>query len=411
MKSGEQFSYNPKKAKHPLEKPIKNPWQAKEKHLLADSKMQLNTFNERFDSFVMDNFGLDLETKIAALNIARSVVSIKTSRGKKSLFKGSGTVVTSSDIGDNMYESTILTSTVLLLDSASVPHDIKVEVCLYNGKVYDGEVFAFDLHFNIALIKVKSAATLSTATIVKLDDTISLDPSLLGKIQLHKPSESFNISPGDKVIAMGRFHEFPYKLMGASGDFSLACCYFDCAELLRSNCKISKCGTGGPLLNRYGEVIGVNFYEEIYTPFLPTNIVSKCLEQFKIHGRFFKPWIGLKMINLYAASLEKLDRVVHKFPGTFTGVFVEEVISGSPAAYSGIRPGDVISRCNGRVVQSFLQLSEMILDYVEGVLEVGVLREETGEEMNLSIHVTEAAPYECHCWPIPEERWTITDYR
>jgi len=44
-----------------------------------------------------------------------------------------------------------------------------------------------------------------------------------------------------------------------------------------------KIGIGGPLINDNGEVIGMNFYHDKYTPFLPVNIASKCLDHLKCH--------------------------------------------------------------------------------------------------------------------------------
>jgi len=43
-------------------------------------------------------------------------------------------------------------------------------------------------------------------------------------------------------------------------------------------------GTGGPLINCNGEVIGINFYEHSYTSFLPINIASRCLECLEKNG-------------------------------------------------------------------------------------------------------------------------------
>lgn len=45
-------------------------------------------------------------------------------------------------------------------------------------------------------------------------------------------------------------------------------------------------GIGVPLINRNGEVIGVNIYDKRCTPFLPINIDSKCLEHFEKYRYF-----------------------------------------------------------------------------------------------------------------------------
>ncbi|XP_028102099.1 putative protease Do-like 14 [Camellia sinensis] len=95
------------------------------------------------------------------------------------------------------------------------------------------------------------------------------------------------------VVAIGHSCGRTHALMAASGKFSLDCCKFDCKELFRANCIIAKSGIGGPLINRYGEVIGVNFYDDVCTPFLPINIVSKCLSRFKKNGKSRRPWLGM----------------------------------------------------------------------------------------------------------------------
>ncbi|XP_062026354.1 putative protease Do-like 14 [Rosa rugosa] len=66
--------------------------------------------------------------------------------------------------------------------------------------------------------------------------------------------------------------------------YSIGACNFDCKELMRADCNISKCGVGGPLINMYGQVIGINFYDLFYTPFLPIDIVRKCLKHFEETG-------------------------------------------------------------------------------------------------------------------------------
>jgi S1-C subfamily serine protease len=51
-------------------------------------------------------------------------------------------------------------------------------------------------------------------------------------------------------------------------------------ELAISTCEITMTGVGGPLINFDGDFIGMNFYAEKETPFLPRNIILELLKQF-----------------------------------------------------------------------------------------------------------------------------------
>jgi len=55
----------------------------------------------------------------------------------------------------------------------------------------------------------------------------------------------------------------------------------DCKELSTSTCKISKVGIGGPLVDSDGYFVGMNFYDEEATPFLPREIILECLRHFE----------------------------------------------------------------------------------------------------------------------------------
>ncbi|XP_047048185.1 uncharacterized protein LOC124653162 isoform X2 [Lolium rigidum] len=57
---------------------------------------------------------------------------------------------------------------------------------------------------------------------------------------------------------------------------------FDCEEFLISTCKISKAGTGGPLVDFNGNFLGMNLYDAEQTTFLRRNIIIKLLERLRI---------------------------------------------------------------------------------------------------------------------------------
>lgn len=130
--------------------------------------------------------------------------------------------------------------------------NITVNVCVMDGKLFKGCVIAYDFHFNIATISIETDVALPTAIIRPLDDSISIDPSEIActgdkemtskSFQLHCHSNLFRLCPGDMVVAIGRSCTGTRELMAAPGKFSLDYCEFDCKELFRANCIISKLG-------------------------------------------------------------------------------------------------------------------------------------------------------------------------
>ncbi|XP_058216101.1 putative protease Do-like 14 isoform X2 [Rhododendron vialii] len=313
-----------------------SPWKRGRPESWGPYQIVRHSFWEEFDTRTFANMDLDIDTKRAATKASPFVVSLVSLSGGKPLFMGSGTIVDCEEAnGAQLSTSTILTSASLFRTSAesdALPNDIKVDVYLSDGTLLDGQVYACDFHYNLALVKIESGALLQPANLRNLDDSISIHPCEIQSgtssesFQLHPNSDLFHLCPGDKVVALGRYFEEPHEIMVAPGKFSLDLCEFDCKELFRANCKISKCGIGGPLINMYGDVIGVNFYDRLCTPFLPINIALKWLEHFKKYGRFCRHWLGMQMTNLCAARLGLLEKIIQKFPNVSKGVLVEKIL-------------------------------------------------------------------------------------
>lgn len=96
---------------------------------------------------------------------------------------------------------------------------LQVEVHLSDGSSYEGEVSAFDLHYNIATVKFKPDKPPQKACLKWIDDSMSLQPD-----NDHTMVEAnfFNLCPGDKVIALARVQDHHHQLLVSSGDFRYA---------------------------------------------------------------------------------------------------------------------------------------------------------------------------------------------
>ncbi|GMP61549.1 hypothetical protein CsSME_00023970 [Camellia sinensis var. sinensis] len=203
-----------------------SPWKRKRPESRGPYKITVHSFWEKFDDYTYANMDLDIDTKKTALKASPSVVSVVSLTGGNALFMGSGTIIDCENV-NGTYFSTILTSASLLRSSAeleAVPEDIKIDVYISDGKLFEGRVFAYDFHFNIAFIKIESNATLPTASLRLLEDSISIDPNDIpgsDSFQLRPLSNVSKLCPGDIVVAVGRFFDAPYNLMAARGQFSV----------------------------------------------------------------------------------------------------------------------------------------------------------------------------------------------
>lgn len=268
----------------------------------------------------------DFCTKRAALHISPSVVSLVFSHSVDNLvYACSGTIVESKlSEGGVEYASSILTSVSFLTstDGHGDPSNLKVVVNLWDDtEPCQGRLVGCDKYYGIAVVEITSATQLPVAVLAHMD--ADADSTELRKHNL---------------IALGRHHQKPYDLMVSRGlltyDYMFGEQAYEYIGFLRATCRISKVGIGGPLINTNGEVVGVNFYRDGFTSFLPVNIASKCLELIKHHSskhcfrlvEVTPPyyWPGTEVSSLAGASMSLLEKLIQWYPNWRDGVLVEE---------------------------------------------------------------------------------------
>uniref|UniRef100_A0ACD5V1W5 Uncharacterized protein n=1 Tax=Avena sativa TaxID=4498 RepID=A0ACD5V1W5_AVESA len=241
---------------------------------------------------------------------------------------------------DNTGTSMILTSATLvrsLNGDNNVMPNVTVKVLLSDGHITDGHIFLVDFHYNVAVVKV--AADLALLEVVHLKGT----------------------THNGAVLALGRAYEGG-NLMCSRGQVVNQTSTFGCSELLVSSCKISMAGSGGPLVNYNGQVLGINFYEKNHTSYLPMLIVSRILEQHQSFGKTISPWLGLKYTSLHTMPLSVLERIYQKFPDVDQGLYISNVAKGSPADVAGLCNGDVLVECNEKVLPTAPEFGAVLLD-------------------------------------------------
>ena len=153
-------------------------------------------------------------------------------------------------------------------------------------------------------------------------------------------------------------------------------------DFMQTDASINPGNSGGPLLNLYGEVVGINAAVEARGGgvgfAIPINMVKRILPSLKEKGRFARSWIGVQITGLDkdVASGLGLDRV--------RGALVREVVADGPAAKAGVLPGDVITSFEGKVIEDSYELPLLAGDAGVGkVVKVDILRD--GKAKSLSV--------------------------
>jgi serine protease Do len=120
-------------------------------------------------------------------------------------------------------------------------------------------------------------------------------------------------------------------------------------NVIQTDAAVNPGNSGGPLINTEGKVIGVNFATssnaENISFAIPVNIVKQKLDEYRTYGRFIRSYVGVtyQMISSYEVLFYD-DLVV--------GALVVGVDPEGPAAKAGIKQGDIITKINGKEVDS-----------------------------------------------------------
>lgn len=390
-----------------------NPWKRhlrphNEGYITPSEKYYFENLRRKRPNFMRyrENRYVDSRTIDAVLLACPFVVSLISYSGDMEMNQGVGTIIESNEGNINI----VLTSARLFTQQGNTKRqrvadvkladNLKVVVRLFDGRSFEGGVCGHNFYYNIAAIRFESDSILPTAILKRLDDSLDLNPRQIdtSSFRLHRHSSSIKLMPGDFVVAAGRYFAAPYEIMAAPGVFSANRCEgHGCKELFNSTSRMTRCGDGSPLVNLAGEVIGIGFYDNCFTPFLPINMAYKWWEFYKRDGeKLRRPSLGLEVTNFYNAEFD-LAKIIERFPSISKGVVVEKVFPGSSAECAGLRGGDVIIECAEKVVQSFLEFLEILWDHVGLSVDLVVFRKDLMKRFKMI--VVESASDEINCWP------------
>ncbi|MEX2015899.1 MAG: DegQ family serine endoprotease [Candidatus Hydrogenedentales bacterium] len=161
-------------------------------------------------------------------------------------------------------------------------------------------------------------------------------------------------------------------------------------DFIQTDAAINPGNSGGPLLNIYGEVMGVNTaimsrtggYNGIGFA-IPSNTVTWIKDQIINEGGVSRGQLGV-MIQALTNELKKdfgLDADTR-------GILIGDVIEGSPADKAGLQTGDVVVALNGHEAREFDAFRSRIAMTAPGEkVSLSVLR--NGKERNIDVTLSE----------------------
>ncbi len=227
----------------------------------------------------------------------------------------------------------------------------KITVSLQDGRKFEAEVVGQDAKTDLAVIKIEAD---------------NLVPARLGNSDM--------IKVGQLACVIGAPYNLEYSftvgVVSAIKRSNLDQAVYE--EYIQTDASINPGNSGGPLVDIYGNVIGINTLINGINRGLgfaiPINMAKEVAQQLIAQGRMIRPWLGIRI-----QSLSEQEGLQEHFSGIENGVIVETIEPNTPAYRSDLQPADIITEVDGVAVET------------AGELQKQVLSKEVGQPLKLTV--------------------------
>jgi serine protease Do len=276
----------------------------------------------------------------------------------------------------------------------------KVTVSFHNGFWAEAEVVATDPQSDLAVVKVTPPEGMEWRPVALAEDNgarVGHTVAAFGN-----PFGLENTMTTGIVSALGR--SFPV------GEFGLS--RYSLPDVIQTDAAINPGNSGGPLINLYGELVGVNFAIESATRSnsgvgfaIPVSIVKRVVPALIAGGKFDYAYLGLQGNTITPELADALDLESNKL-----GVYVSSVVPGGPAEVGGVqggdetvttgdgaelqKGGDIVTAIDDQPVRRFEDLvSYLVTKAAPGQsVTLTVLRDGTEQQLSVQLSVRPAQP-------------------
>ncbi|PIE99044.1 MAG: serine protease [Treponema sp.] len=223
-----------------------------------------------------------------------------------------------------------------------------ITIILNTGEKIKGELVGTDKRKDIALVSFESNKDLQVA----------------------KMGDSNTVQVGDPVFAVGSPMGYVSSItsgmisaLGRSGGPNEN----NINDFFQTDAAINQGNSGGPLVNIYGEVIGINNWIASSSGgsqglgfSIPINNVKRAVDDFIEYGEVKYGWLGVQLTPITPEDVQSLGLKDQK------GTLVAQIFLDSPAIKGGMQAGDFIIELNGKPVESYDELVRNVGDLTIG---------------------------------------------
>jgi serine protease Do len=234
----------------------------------------------------------------------------------------------------------------ILTNEHVVSRASRIRVSLADGTEFDATLIGADPNNDIAILKV---------------DTDKRLPWL-------EPGRSHDLMVGESVIAIGN----PFGLSNTVTTGVISALNRSIRTegrvyhgFLQTDASINPGNSGGPLVNAEGELIAIN--TAVYGGAqgigfaIPIDTAKLVVDELIAHGEVTPTWLGLEFQDLDPGLARAMA-----LPEGLRGALVNRVRADSPAERADLRRGDVVTRLDGRPIESARSFYEMLEISVAG---------------------------------------------
>ena len=225
-----------------------------------------------------------------------------------------------------------------------------IQVLLSDGRNIHAELVGLDDVSDLAVLRIQAT---------------DLIPARLG--------DSAAVRVGDSVVAIG--DPLGIALRGTMTDGIISAINRDVdvdgrtMSLLQTNAALNSGNSGGPLINRYGQVIGINTIKmssslasatvEGLGFAIPSATVQEITNQLILQGYIS----GRPSLGITGEAVSTFDQLYYYLP---RGLQITEVAEGSCAQTAGLQKGDIVLSIDGVSVTDSASLRTVLYNYKPG---------------------------------------------